>query len=99
MVVYGDNPKPKEIDPQDVQKQKILAEFEKMDFSLLLLAQMYARGYAMCNEDITRPLGNAFQNNQFIETIYRKGYKDCEKDYAEKKRRDFYHKVIVDLKE
>ena len=99
MVVQRDKPKPKEPDLQDVQKRKVLEELEKMDFSILLLAHMYARGYAMCDTDITKPLGNAFQNNQFIEQIYRKGYEDCEKDYAQKKRKDFYHKAIVDLKE
>lgn len=98
MVVFGKE-KPKEADPQEIQKQKILAELGKLDFSLLLLAHIYARGYAMCDRDITKPLGTAFQNNQFIESIYRKGYEDCEKDYAEKKRKDFHHKVLVDLKE
>ena len=99
MVINEHKPKPKEPTPQDIQKRVILDELEKMDFSLLLLAHMYARGYAMCDADITKPLGNALQNNQFIEQIYRKGYEDCERDYAEKKRKDFYHKALVDLKE
>lgn len=98
MIVQGNKPKPKEVDPIEVQKRKILDEFEKMDVSLLLLAHMYARGYVLCGEDITKPLTNAFQNNQFVEQIYKKGYEDCEKDYEQNRRKDFYHKVTVDRK-
>ena len=98
MVVQGKS-KPDPIPTEDERRKAILEEFEKADYSVLLLALMYAQGYAMCGEDVTKAWTNAVQNTHLIETVYRKGYEDCEKDYAEKKRRDFYRKAIVDLKE
>ena len=80
-------------------KARLLAEMESFSVDVLTLAYMYARGYALGGEDVTKAWTNAVRNNHIVEQVYRRGYEDCEKDYAEKKRRDFVHKVLVDLKE
>lgn len=78
-------------------KEKLWEEFEKQSEAVLTLAYMYARGYELTDEDITKEWTNAVQNNAIVERVYQKGYQDALKDIEEKKRRDFYHKVIVDL--
>lgn len=97
MVVRNDEPKEKHIDSRPI-KEKLWEEFEKMPDSIATLAYMYARGYQISGVDITKEWKNAVMNNQVIEDIYRRGYEDALKDIEEKKRRDFYHKVIRDLK-
>lgn len=99
MVINEHRPKQKEVEPQDIQNQRILNELKKVDSSVLLLAYMYARGYDLGGEDVTKAWTNAVRNTQIIETAYRRGYEDCQKDIKEKKTRDFFHKVLVDLKE
>ena len=90
-------PKPEEKDPQEV-KESIIAELRKQPDAVLTLAYMYAKGYDLVGEDVTSAWVNAYQNTQVIETAYRKGYEDCEKDLEQNRRRDFVRKVIVDRK-
>ena len=95
MVIDRTPPKPKPPEPSEV-KAMMLKELSEADDGMLALAYMYAKDFRLCGEDITKAWTNAITNNQFIEEIYRRGYQDCEKDFEENKRRDFYHKVIVD---
>lgn len=80
-------------------RSTILTELEKVDDGILSLAYMFAERYSLVGRDITEDWTNAIKNNQFIESIYRKGYEDCEKDYAQKKRKDFHNRVLRDIKE
>jgi len=91
-------PKPNEPEKKPRSRSALIEALEQEDETVVALAYFYAKGFALSGEDVTKAWTNAIQNNQVIENVYRKGYTDCEKDYAEKKRRDFYHKVIVDLK-
>lgn len=90
------NPKPKT--EMTSTKQKLWDEFQRQPDAVLALAYMYAKGYDLSGEDITKAWTNAITNNQLIEQVYRKGYEDALKDIEEQKRRDFYHKAIVDVK-
>lgn len=80
-------------------KERLIEELKKESDTVVSLAYMYARGYNLCGEDVTKAWTNAVNNNHLIETIYQRGYEDAFKDIAEKKRKDFYHKVVVDLLE
>lgn len=90
----------KELPKRDINrvKQSLWAEFEKQSEAVLTLAYMYARGYDLAGEDVTKAWTNAVRNNQIIEEVYRKGYEDALKDVEAKKRRDFHNKTIVDVK-
>lgn len=90
--------KPKREQDNRTIRDKLFDEFEKLPDAYVTLAYMYARGYQMCDTDITKAWTNAVQNNQIVETAYRRGYEDAVKDIEQKRRRDFYHKVVYDLK-
>ena len=91
--------KQNENEPEKRERSALIEALEQEDETVVALAYFYAKGFALSGADVTKAWTNAIQNNQVIENVYRKGYTDCEKDYAEKRRRDFYHKVIVDLKD
>lgn len=97
-MVLNKTVKPEPIDTRTA-KEKLWAEFEKQSDDVLTLAFMYSRGYALAGEDVTKAWTNAIRNNQIIEHVYQKGYEDALKDIENKKRRDFYRKVLVDLKD
>ena len=94
------NNSPKKEEPKDRQsvRENMLRELEKQPDAILTLAFMYARGYDLGGEDITKAWTNAIRNNQILETAYKRGYDDCLKDAEQNRIRDFYHKVIVDKK-
>ena len=79
------------------RKKRILEELSKFDADILALACMYAQGYKLSGEDVTKTWVNVIQNNQFIEDLYRRGYEDAFNDFQNKRRKDFYHKVTRDL--
>lgn len=79
-------------------RQKLLNALSNESETVISLAYMYAHGFDLCGDDVTKAWVNASQNTKFIEDIYRKGYEDAFKDMEEKKRKDFYHKALVDLK-
>ena len=97
-MVLNKTAKPEPIDTRTT-KEKLWAEFENQSDDVLTLAYMYSRGYDLAGEDVTKAWTNAIRNNQIIEQVYQKGYEDALKDIENKKRRDFYRKVMVDLKE
>jgi len=78
-------------------KEKLFAELEKQSDAFITLAYMYARGYDMAGEDVTKAWTNAVRNTQIIEAAYRRGYEDCQKDIKERKIRDFARKIVYDL--
>ena len=86
-------------EPEDTRstREKLFAEFEKQSDAFITLAYMYARGYDMVGEDITKAWTNAIRNNQIIEAAYKRGYEDCLKDIENNKRRDFYRKIVYDI--
>ena len=99
-IIKGTNPKVEnakrieEARNREDSKTRMLEELGKYSVDVLTLACMYARGYALCGEDVTKTWTNAVRNNQIIEEVY----EDALKDVEQKKRRDFYRKVIVDMK-
>ena len=86
-------------EPEDTRstREKLFAELEKQSDAFITLAYMYARGYDMVGEDITKAWTNAIRNNQIIEAAYKRGYEDCLKDIENNKRRDFYRKIVYDI--
>lgn len=97
MVVDRMGEKPREESPSEV-KQQILDELAECPDAVLSLAYVYAKNYNLCGEDVTKTWTNVIQNSQFVEEIYRRGYEEAFKDFQEQKRKDFYHKVLRDLK-
>ena len=83
----------------DESREKMLKVLSESSDAVLSLAVMYAQGFEVSGRDVTKEWLNAVQNTQLIESIYRRGYEDAFKDIAERKQKDFYHKVLVDLKE
>ena len=90
-------PKP-EVPKVKSAREKLLEEFDKQSDDVMTLAYMYAKGYELAGEDVTKAWTNAIRNTQIIETAYRRGYEDCEKDILAKRRRDFLRKVTYDMK-
>ena len=84
---------------EEENRKQLLDALSKESTAVLTLAYMYGHGYDLCGRDVTKEWVNAARNTQFIEDIYRRGYEDAFKDMEEKKRKDFYHKVVVDLLE
>lgn len=97
MVVDRMGEKPREESPSEV-KQQILDELAECPDAVLSLAYVYAKNYNLCGEDVTKTWTNVIQNSQFVEEIYRRGYEEAFKDFQEHKRKDFYNKVLRDLK-
>lgn len=83
----------------DETRQKMMDVLVESSDAVLSLAVMYAQGFDICGRDVTKEWINATQNTKLIEDIYRRGYEDAFKDIADKKQKDFYHKVVVDLLE
>lgn len=98
MVVQRNGVKPREQVTPDERKNSVLEELSKLDTDVLALAYIYAKDFRICGEDVTKTWVNTIQNNQLVEEIYRRGYEDAFKDFEQKRRKDFYHKVVVDLK-
>lgn len=78
-------------------KQKLLESLSQESEVVITLAYMYAHGFDLSREDVTKAWVNATQNTKLVEDIYRRGYEDALADISQKKRKDFYHKVLVDL--
>lgn len=96
-MIIDDKPKPEEPIVRSA-REKLLEEFDKQSDDVMALAYMYAKGYELAGEDVTKAWTNAIRNTQIIETAYRRGYEDCEKDILMKRRRDFFRKVTYDMK-
>ena len=98
-MVVNNEPKKYKGKTHEDMKPLMLEELSKESDAVLTLAYMYAKGFKLCGEDITKSFTNAVCNNEFIENIYRKGYEDCLEDLEQRRIKDFYHKVTVDLKD
>ena len=78
--------------------EKLRATFGDKDDAFITLCLMYANGYESFGVNVVDDLTRAFQNTQFLESVYKRGYEDCLADVKNNKYKDFQHKVLRDLK-
>lgn len=75
MVINEQKPKDN-IPDENSMKAKILSELSEVDDSILALAYMYAKGFSLSGDDVTKAWVNAIQNTKILEAAYIKGYQE-----------------------
>lgn len=76
MVVKENKPKTDERTREQI-KQDLLNELSQQPEAVLTLAYMYAKGYELSGEDVTRRWNNTIIQNDALNRAYRKGFEDA----------------------
>ena len=80
-------------------KEKILGELEKESESVVTLAYMYAKGFALIGEDVTKAWQTSAIQTDMLSRAYTKGWDDSVKHMLESaKYQDYWDWIEKNMK-
>lgn len=76
MVVYKNAPPKPIVEPDDVRKERLLAEMRKRSVDLITLALVYADNFELTTTDVTKRWETTKMQTDALQAAYNKGFSD-----------------------